>query len=430
MPLPVKEEVTFTLAAQLGGTVNAVALEGNIVYAGIGPRLVTVDISDPAAPRFLGQSDILPAVVDAVAVGDEGAANVAYVAAGGDLYLYGVSEPATPVRISTLGALVDPAELFRVNLIPAGDVVYAVNQLSQGMRSLISLVALDVSNPAQPVVIGMRDLPPSAAVTLIGDVLYIANEGKLQLVEAGSLDKTLGELEIETELSDAYWRYDVTVVGDLAYIGFGDQRLLVLDVSNPAQPEEVDASQIDLPLGVTGITATDEALFLVDSLNTGYCSSLLRVIDTSDASSPRPAAELDPHSCINDLAVTSSTLVAASGNKGLQIFDASDPDNLVLTGEFVHPAGFTDVEILDLNPDVAYIISGDPTLGERATLHVLDRTQPAAPGLTGDPLDLDLPPGYPIIGFYARGNRLYVVGVFSLLLLDTSEPPASIRLGI
>jgi hypothetical protein len=293
------------------------------------------------------------------------------------------------------------------------------------MRSLISLVALDVSNPAQPVVIGTRGLPPSAAVTASGDVLYIASEGKVQLLDTGTLDKSLGEIEIETRLSDISLRYYVSVVGNLAYVGATNQPLRVVDVSNPAQPEVVGASQAALPASVGESAATGDSLLLVDQ--PWVCPALLHVIDIADT--PRLAAEFNPQSCINDVAVAGNTLITAAGHRGLQIFDAGDPANLRLVAEFVHPAGFTSVDKIALNQDAAYIISGDPTLGERATLHVLDRTRPAAPELVGDPLDLalPLPPGYPIHALYARENRLYVFGVSAMRLWDTSEP-ASIRL--
>jgi hypothetical protein len=335
-----------------------------------------------------------------------------------------VSDPTLPIRISTLARLVDPAELFRVDLIPAGDVVYVVNQLSQGMRSLISLVALDVSNPAQPVVTGTRELPPSAAVTASGDVLYIASEGKVQLLDAGAPDKSLGEIEIETELSDVPLRYYVAVVDNLAYVGATNQPLRVVDVSNPAQPQLVGAGQLDHPMNVLESAATGDFLLLVEQPPL-VCPTLLYIIDIADT--PRLAAEFNPQSCINDVAVAGDTLIAAAGHRGLQIFDAGDPANPRLVAEFVHPAGFTSVDKIALNQDVAYIISGDPAHGESVTLHGLNLTRPAAPEVAGDPLDLALPLGYPIHALYARENRVYVFRVSAMRLLDTSEP-ASLRL--
>jgi hypothetical protein len=52
-PPPARDPLAFNVVAQLGGTFGALAIEGNTVYLGIGPRLAVVDISDPAAPRLL-----------------------------------------------------------------------------------------------------------------------------------------------------------------------------------------------------------------------------------------------------------------------------------------------------------------------------------------------------------------------------------------
>ena len=64
--------------AQIGGSIDAVAVMGNRIYAGMGPRLVVFDVSNPASPRLLGRSPILPGLVSGIAVEN----SVAYVAAG------------------------------------------------------------------------------------------------------------------------------------------------------------------------------------------------------------------------------------------------------------------------------------------------------------------------------------------------------------
>ncbi len=48
------------LAGQLGGAASAVAVEGERVYIGVGPRLIVLDGSDPADLEVLGQTRVLP----------------------------------------------------------------------------------------------------------------------------------------------------------------------------------------------------------------------------------------------------------------------------------------------------------------------------------------------------------------------------------
>ncbi len=47
------------LVGQVGGAAWAVAVQGNYAYAAIGPRLVILNISDPANPTAVGRTDVL-----------------------------------------------------------------------------------------------------------------------------------------------------------------------------------------------------------------------------------------------------------------------------------------------------------------------------------------------------------------------------------
>ena len=60
--LPRSENVE--LVGQVGGRVNAVAVQGNHVYLGVGPRLLVLDVSDPTTPILAGQTPVLPDVQD------------------------------------------------------------------------------------------------------------------------------------------------------------------------------------------------------------------------------------------------------------------------------------------------------------------------------------------------------------------------------
>jgi len=420
LPLPVREEVTFTVAGQLGGTFNAVDLDGNIVYLGVGPRLVTVDIGDPSAPRYLWQSDVLPGVVYDVAV----QAGLAYVAAGHDLHIYDISDPANPVRISSLSGFAGPEQIFfaEIDIIPFGDAVYTINFVS-GNGNFQSLKAIEVSDPTQPTVVGTRDLSGIAGITVSGDVLYIANEGKLQLLDAANLDEIFSEIELSSA-----WSYSVTVLGDVAYVVEnqlfeGPDSLLVLDVSDPGQPKEIITKKMDIEHTIRGVAATNETLFLMGQSWGGHsaCPTSLYVFDITDPASPQDPAKFDPQSCLNRFALVGDTLVATS-DRGLQIFDVSDPANIALAGEFAPPAGFSHVGAIALNQDVAYIISEDPTYPKTALLRVLDLTEPAAPRWTGEALDLSSQYDEGAAGLYVRGNRLFLPIQGALRAIDISRP--------
>lgn len=71
-------EVQLEVVNQVGGAITTVAVEGDLAYVGMGPRLVILDVSDAQAPVMVGQRDILPAIVRDVVVAN----GFAYVATG------------------------------------------------------------------------------------------------------------------------------------------------------------------------------------------------------------------------------------------------------------------------------------------------------------------------------------------------------------
>lgn len=126
LPLPVKEEITFTITGQMGGTINAVAMDGNIVYLGVGPRLLTVDFTDPASPRFLWQSDILSGMVGAIAI----QADLAYVGAGHDFYIYNTIDPANPVIVSSLNAFDESEQVSWLEITLDDHIAYTMSYVN------------------------------------------------------------------------------------------------------------------------------------------------------------------------------------------------------------------------------------------------------------------------------------------------------------
>jgi len=414
LPLPVKEEIPFNMLAQLGGTFNALAVDRNIVYLGIGPRLVTVDIGDPAAPRLLWRSDVLPGVIGAIAL----QAGLAYVSAGLEIEIYDTSDPSHPLMISSVSGL---AESFYGlgEIFPAGDIVYTIGFGSPDYSSK-SLMAFDVSDRTRPTLLRTHELPINAGTTVSREVLYIAGEGKLQLFDAANLDQIFSEIELDIAES-----FNIAVVANVAYVianqHISSDSLLVLDVSNPAQPQEMPALKFDVGLNIAGIAATDDNLFLLGRSfpHTG-CPALLYVFDVTDPTSPQGPAEIDPQSCFNHFTLAGDTL-AATGDRGLQIFNFSDPANITLSGELAPPAGFISVDGVALDQGLAYLLT---TAGRNRLLRlrVLDVAGPAPTLLNGDGLDLGDPEPSILEGPEVRGERLYGTWAGVVDISDPANP--------
>jgi hypothetical protein len=51
------------LVGQIGGIMITVAVRGDYAYVGVGPRLVILNVADPALPFVMGQTLVLPGLV-------------------------------------------------------------------------------------------------------------------------------------------------------------------------------------------------------------------------------------------------------------------------------------------------------------------------------------------------------------------------------
>lgn len=96
--LDVSGEVALELVAQTGGAVRSVAVEGDVAYVGVGPRLVAFDASALPELQLIGQSDLLPGSVRAVVVQD----GMAYVGADHHVVALDVSDPAAMAVVDEL----------------------------------------------------------------------------------------------------------------------------------------------------------------------------------------------------------------------------------------------------------------------------------------------------------------------------------------
>ncbi len=352
-PLPVREEVTFTVQAQLGGPFNPVAIDGNTVFVGIGPRFATVDISDPMSPRLLWQSDVLPGVVSAIAAEP----GLAALRAGGDV--------ATEVR------------------------------------------AYDVGDPAQPAEVGATsglnaELYRGPGNVVRGGVLYLATEGTLKLVDPVNSLRVFGQFALGNALS-----YLVEVQGSTAYVvenwyTGGPDVLRVLDVGDPANVREIATLRMDIGRSLSWMVVTDDTLYLLArTFPHPRCPVSLHIMDITEPASPQGPVQFVPESCFNSFAVAGDIL-AATSERGLEVYNVGDPANIRLTGVLAPPTGIIAVERVAVDQGLAYLLT-------TAGLRVLDLASPTPTLLPGDGLELQIEPSI-FGGMDVRGDRLFGLG--------------------
>lgn len=412
-PPPARDPLAFNVLAQMGGTFGALAIDGNTVYLGIGPRLATVDVSDPSAPRLLWQSETLPGLVEALTVQP----GRVYLRIGSELWVYDTGDPALPVQVGRFPGVAG-------DLVAAGDLVYTF-ALGGDPGPLI---AIDVRDPAHPVEASRRAVPANAAITVSGEVIYLASgggapnavnaPGTLQLVDRANLERTFSEIELGSASN-----FRIAVGENLAFVVENrhfekPDLLLVLDVSKPAQPRELVRLEMDIEQAINSLVTNDETLFLLSrSFPHSGCPTSVYTFDITDPATIPIPVRFEPQSCFNRFAVSGNNLVATS-ERGLEVFDASDPSSIAPSGEFPPPDGLISVDNVALSQGMAYLVT---TAGRNRLLRlrVLDVDGQIPTVLNGEGLDLGEPEPSIFEGPEVRGNWLY--GMYAGVV-DISDP--------
>ena len=416
------EPVSGEPVRQVGGAVGAVAVsaDGDTAWLGTGRRLQGVDVSDPARPRELGQSDALPETIRGVAV----AGDTVFAAVGtSGLVAFDVSDAAAPRIVSEIPTA------WAVNDVFVDESKAYIAEGAMGIR------VLDIADPADVRTLGAADTPGDAlAVAADGGLAYVADWGTGVRVidvsdpakarEVGSVD-TPGEaadvapasdglllvadrsggLRI-VDVSDAGAAKELSAVdiagsaerlavaGDRVYVAAGDGGLAVVDIGDPTSPDVLEPL-VDVTVAVD-VAATSGHVFVADV----------------GAPLPQPrGATKDLWAGLHMWGVQGRPEVAA-GLAGLHIA-GTGPDGLEPVGMYFSPSMIESVAVHE-RAGLVYLADG------HAGVLVLDASDPSRPTLVAS---LETP-GVAHDATVA-GNRLLVAdGPAGLTVVDISDPTA------
>ena len=122
----------------------------------------------------------------------------------------------------------------------------------------------------------------------------------------------------------------VTVAGHYAYVAADFNGMRIIDVSNPAKPKEIGS--FEGPGNVTKIAVADKYTYLAD-----YSGGLYIV----DVSNPRKPQQVGQHGdfVVGDVAVAGNYALLAAGE--LDVIDVSKPDRPKQAGRFSQRDGDT-----------------------------------------------------------------------------------------
>jgi len=211
------------------GYTQAMTIEGSYAYvAGGFEDLQIINIADPANPTIVTNYD-----TPGDAMGIDVAGNYAYVADfDSGMCVLDISDPANPFEVGSYSfpalvndVVVDPPYAY----VATGD---------SGLR------ILNITDPTNPNEVDHCDVPSAYRIVKHGTLAYIASMSNgLQIV---NIDNLSHPRVIGTYLPPMMTAWDVAVSDNYAYVlGYWD--MMVVDVSNPASPEEVGYYHVPYP---------------------------------------------------------------------------------------------------------------------------------------------------------------------------------------
>ncbi len=272
----------------------------------------------------------------------------AYIGEGVRLTVLDVSNPAQP---TVLG-----------KGLPFPDIVQGI--FVEGSRAYVAagfsgLHIIDVTNPANPVEVGSYDSPGDAVgVYVVGATAYLADSQSGLRVVNVSNPASPAELSFYDTPGEAR---GVTVVGSIAYVADGASGLRLINVANLASLTEIGF--YDTPGEARGVTVFGAIAYVADRF------SGLRVVDASNPAKPSEVGFFNTFGEALRVTLLGTTAYVADGFSGLEIVNIANSANPTALGSFNEGGEVRDLVVIGAT---AYLAN------KRIGLRMLDVANPAS----------------------------------------------------
>jgi hypothetical protein len=382
------DEIMLELVSQVGGGMRNVAVQGAYVYVGVGPRLVILDISNPANPMVVGRTPLLGSNVSAIEV----AGDYVYLLADG-LQVIAVVDPANPTpvgRYEVLGGYdihvvgdylylaeysilhvlsitdpISPTEVGRYGgysmyaIQIAGDYAYiAGTSALTDTKNDSGLVVVSLADRSHPVEVGFYEtsgFPEDLQV--VGNYVYVAStlgfitfEGYLDVfvLDTPGAPREVGAVAIGPLIEDSSYASGLHVVGDYAYVSADYGGMVVISVADPANP--IELGHLDTPGRAYDIAAAGDYAYVADQWGG------LRVVSVVDRNVPSEVGSYVPAAAgeVNSIHVVGDYAYLGGGYGGLWVVSVADPEHPLNSGHVFLSGGFDSIEDVHVSGDYVY----------------------------------------------------------------------------
>lgn len=434
----ISNSMNIKLIGQVGGPTQAVAVEGDFAYVGVGVRMVVLDISNPSKAKLMGETAVFDSLVTGVAVNG----TTACVTAGdAGLYIIDISDPTEPsvigfydspgfsenvyiegnyayiadgsegLTVVDISNLDSPREVGSLTTLGYAFDVTVANHMAYVAAAGAGLKVIDVHYPTGPIEVGEFDTPGYAfGIALSNEIIYIADgwEG------ISIIDVRNPEIPIKVgSYKTPGWAFDVYVSGYTAYVADSLKGMRILDVSSLSNPKEIGVYEV--PEGHFRNITVKEGVAYVADRNWG-----MRALSLFDPSHPTQVGFYNPIADARAIALGGNYAYIAAGCNGLRIIKISDPILPIEVAAFDTKSHAYRVAV---EGNYAYVGAGPQLLSESG-LHVIDVSDPIRPTRVGF---YHIDPSKPETGGALRGLAVtrgiaYIANEWGLLLVDVSNP--------
>lgn len=372
-------------------------VEGNLAYVAAG-ALQIWDLTDLTAERPVGVYDPRDSIVNSVALSGKRA----FLACGDKgLQVVDVSAPMTPTLIGSLAV-----SGYASKVVVSGPYAYLLIRDSH-------LAIVDINDPSRPQAVGQCPIP-GTDIQIVGRYAYIAEA--IQQVEGANVRGGLLVIDVSDPAQPVEAGALVThkhatgvfVYGQYACLTHDQSGLQIIDVTNPAQPKPAGQSGFQ-GASTSGAFVAGGYAYLPLSYNGWYA---LQVIDVADPAMPKLVAGVGTGN--GRSVVVSGQRAYLSTDAGLQVIDITTPNKPAFLGAF-DTAGFaSQVAVLGRH---AYLADGS---GGLRVLDVSDPTNPVAVGTYR-------PPTRPEVRTVATDGQHLFLAPFKML--DVTDPVRPVPVG-